>query len=102
MNYFNLGRILTPETMGTVSQFTKDHVLDYDMFGNPNKFGNLPLLAHKMSPVILRKRKGVRRSLGFVEFGLLSGGEACLGSLTRSLQRIQVCTCGSMPALPSR
>jgi len=57
VNYYNLGRILTPDTIGTVSQFTKEHVLDYDMFGNPNKFFNLPSLAKKMEPVLLRKRK---------------------------------------------
>lgn len=56
-NYYNLGRILTPGTVGSVRQFHAQHVTDYDMFGNASKFTNLPALAHKMAPVLLRKRK---------------------------------------------
>lgn len=56
-NFYNLGRLLTPETVGTVRDFVRDHVLDYDLFGNPSKFKNLPVLAEKMGPVMLRKRK---------------------------------------------
>lgn len=56
-NFYNLGRLLTPDTMGTVREFHTQHVTDYDLFGNPSKFRDLPGLAAKMSPVLLRKRK---------------------------------------------
>lgn len=56
-NYYNLGRILTPDTVGTVKSFHAQHVTDYDLFGNASKFRDLPGLAAKMAPVLLRKRK---------------------------------------------
>lgn len=56
-NFYNIGRILTADTVGTINDFYKEHVVDFDMFGNPSKFRNLPSLASKLSPVLLRKRK---------------------------------------------
>lgn len=66
-NYYNLGRILCPEEVGTVESFTTNYVASYDAFGNANRFKNLTVedrtepwvtpLAEKMRPVLLRKRK---------------------------------------------
>lgn len=56
-NYYDLGRILCPDAVGTVEQFHRDHVVDFDEFNRPRNFKNLDLLAEKMSGVLLRKRK---------------------------------------------
>lgn len=56
-SYYNLGRILTPATMGTVKSFLNEHVVEFDAWGTPSRFKHLEVLADKMSPVMLRKRK---------------------------------------------
>lgn len=66
-NYYNLGRILCPDRVGTVDSFAKDHVSAYDIFGNASAFKNLTpettfepwvtSLVEKMAPVLIRKRK---------------------------------------------
>jgi SNF2 family DNA or RNA helicase len=66
-NYYNLGRILCPEAVGTVASFAKDHVKAYDLFGNASAFKNLTPedatepwvtpLSVKMAPVLIRKRE---------------------------------------------
>lgn len=65
--YYNLGRILCPDAVGTVASFEKDHVAATDIFGNPSRFKNLTpadthepwatALSTKMAPVLIRKRK---------------------------------------------
>lgn len=57
LNYFALGRLLTPETMGTYRQFCDEHVATWTLHGDPKRFSNLERLAEKMSGVMLRKRK---------------------------------------------
>jgi SNF2 family DNA or RNA helicase len=56
-NLYNLGRILTPATVGTVDSFEHDHVEARDIYGNVVKWKNIPALAQKLAPVMLRKRK---------------------------------------------
>jgi len=56
-SYYNLGRIFCPDLVGTVEQFHKDHVVRFNSFHQPVQFRNLDVLAEKMAPVILRKRK---------------------------------------------
>ena len=56
-SYYNLGRIFCPDLVGTVEQFHREHVVRFDSFHNPAQYRNLELLAEKMAPVILRKRK---------------------------------------------
>lgn len=64
--YYNLGRLVTPQTVGTVASFEKDHIAARDIFGKPSRFKNLDArecepgvvpFAEKMRPVLLRKRK---------------------------------------------
>lgn len=54
---YNLGRIFCPEQVGTVSQFERDHVVRRNNFGTVTRSKNEDLLNHKMSGVLLRKRK---------------------------------------------
>lgn len=65
-NFYNLGRILCLESVGTVASFERDHIAAKDIFGNPSKFKNLSAadcdpgvvpFTEKIRPIILRKRK---------------------------------------------
>lgn len=56
-SYYNLGRIFCPDLVGTVEEFYKRHVVRFDAFRNPSQYRDLDVLAEKMAPVILRKRK---------------------------------------------
>jgi SNF2 family DNA or RNA helicase len=65
-DFYNLGRILCPEAVGTVSAFERDYVKARDIFGNPSAFQNLSAddcapgvipFRERMRPVMLRKRK---------------------------------------------
>ena len=65
-NFYNLGRILMPDHIGTVAQFERDYVSMRDLFGNARKFKNLSSgetesgvlsFADRMKPLVLRKRK---------------------------------------------
>lgn len=65
-NFYNLGRILCPDSVGTVASFERDHVKAHDIFGNPSAFKNLSdsdcepevtPFTEKIRPVMLRKRK---------------------------------------------
>jgi len=68
-SYYNLGRLLAPEAVGTVAAFETDHVRYRDQFGRIPKGGAKNLtpettfeswvtpLSVKMRPVLLRKRK---------------------------------------------
>lgn len=65
---FDAGRIITPNTVGTVGDFYKHHVLSRDIFDKPVKFKNIgfnddviepgvPLLRDKLSPALFVKSK---------------------------------------------
>ncbi len=64
---YDLGRILTPETMPTVSQFEHDYVARWDLFRKPTAYKNLTRtdwkdttvtpFSDRFSNIILRKRK---------------------------------------------
>lgn len=56
-SYYNIGKIICPELMQPKEQFWSDHVRMVNRFGQPFKFANLDVLAQRMSPVLLRKRK---------------------------------------------
>lgn len=56
-SFYNLGRIFCPDLVGTVEQFHKEHVVRFNSFHQPMQFRNLDVLAEKMAPVIIRKRK---------------------------------------------
>jgi SNF2 family DNA or RNA helicase len=65
-NVYNEGRIITPWTVGTVQEFTHDHVVAVDFFGNPCKFHNIGpddwdgvtrTLKRKLSPALKIKSK---------------------------------------------
>lgn len=65
-DFYNLGRILCPEAVGTVGEFERSYIKDRDIFGNPVRFKNLipedcdpgviPF-RDRMKSVLLRKRK---------------------------------------------
>lgn len=65
-SYYNLGRLLCPDLVGTVKSFEADHVQYRDLYGR-GTFKNLTPetrtepwvipLSEKMAPVLLRKRK---------------------------------------------
>lgn len=54
---YNLGRIFCPEQVGTVKHFEYDHVVRRNSFGTVTRSKNEDLLHHKMSGVLIRKRK---------------------------------------------
>lgn len=66
-NYYNLGRILCPDAVGTVESFAKDHVRSYNQWNEPDTFKNLTIedtfepwvtpLSVKMGAVLIRKRE---------------------------------------------
>lgn len=65
-DFYNLGRILCPEEVGTVGEFERLYVKDRDIFGNAVKFKNLTAddcdsgvipFGQRMKSVMLRKRK---------------------------------------------
>ncbi len=66
-NFYNLGRLMCPERMGTVKSFEDEHVRSWDQFGGYSTFKNLTPettyepwvtpLTEKMGQVLLRKRK---------------------------------------------
>lgn len=66
-SFYNLGRILAPDVVGTVNQFEHNYVASFDFDGRPKKWKNLGADDHYdkhvtpfsdlMAPIILRKRK---------------------------------------------
>lgn len=66
-NYYNLGRLLQPAVMPTVTTFERDYVKAKDLWGNYSSYKNLSEdklvdpnvvpFAEVMRPVLLRKRK---------------------------------------------
>lgn len=54
---YNLGRIFCPDQVGTVKSFENDHVQRRNNFGTVTVSKNEGLLHHKMSGVLIRKRK---------------------------------------------
>jgi superfamily II DNA or RNA helicase len=56
-SFYNLGRILCPEAVGTIESFERDHVAKKNQWHIATHFKNHDLLAEKMSSVLLRKRK---------------------------------------------
>lgn len=56
-SYFNLGLILTPDTMPTVTEFQRSHVTKYNLVGEPCAFKNLDDFAKRFQHVVIRKRK---------------------------------------------
>jgi SNF2 family DNA or RNA helicase len=56
-NLYNIGRIYTPDTIGTVSAFEDTCVADRNIFGQPTKWHNLEYLSDRIKPIMLRKRK---------------------------------------------
>jgi SNF2 family DNA or RNA helicase len=56
-SYFNLGRIICPETMPTVEEFNRLYVSAFGFTGEPSAFKNLEDFALRFGHVLLRKRK---------------------------------------------
>jgi len=66
VSFYNLTRILSPDTTCTVREFDETYVSAYDTFGNPTRFRNLKpneckagtiSLRDRMGALVLRKRK---------------------------------------------
>ena len=66
-SFYNLGRILTPDTMCTVDEFERTYVSLWDAFRTPVRYKNIDRdpslepgvtpLSEMLAPIILRKRK---------------------------------------------
>lgn len=56
-SFYNMGRILCPNEVGTVESFERDHVVYRNKFHVATKFKAPELMVQKMATVMLRKRK---------------------------------------------
>jgi SNF2 family DNA or RNA helicase len=57
-DYFNILRLVAPETVGTVGWFETEYIKSRDMFNRPSFYRErLPEFASRVSPAIIRKRK---------------------------------------------
>lgn len=71
---YDLGRILTPDTMPTVSEFEHDYVAQWDIFRKPMRYKNLnpgncvqgvQPFSERFNAILLRKRKTDADVVGF-------------------------------------
>lgn len=49
-NVFNQARLISPETVGTVAEFAKEHIAAYDIHDNPIRFKNIGAGDHELIP----------------------------------------------------